>query len=239
MTTQNLGGRKICWKGGVTGFSSRPDVLESPPTLRFWMDRWSRDQPQPGSLFQRLREAEKRDPGNEAGQTRPYKNSISIFYFLKSRIKFTLHNLVEGECPDQCSSLLPRCTRCKESQVVQTLMLCHNMCFEQAVLVSPRGEHGPKGLFRKSSETFLECQTSQHTHTSKDHLFKISGWYFDNCHLGQKSSRDFRETSHRTELFEAGLALSPIKRHGNLWVLIPLNLGLELLRTTRPRTIAL
>ena len=29
------------------------------------MDRWSRDQPQPGSLFQRLREAEKRDPGNE------------------------------------------------------------------------------------------------------------------------------------------------------------------------------
>ena len=31
------------------------------------MDRWSRDQPQPGSLFQRLREAEKRDPGNEVG----------------------------------------------------------------------------------------------------------------------------------------------------------------------------
>ena len=26
---------------------------------------WSHDQPQPGSLFQRLREAEKRDPGNE------------------------------------------------------------------------------------------------------------------------------------------------------------------------------
>ena len=59
VTTQNLGGRKICWKGGATGFSSRPNVLEYPPTLRFWMDRWSRDQPQPGSLFQRLREAEK------------------------------------------------------------------------------------------------------------------------------------------------------------------------------------
>ena len=28
---------------------------------------WSRDQPQPGSLFQRPREAEKRDPGNEVG----------------------------------------------------------------------------------------------------------------------------------------------------------------------------
>ena len=33
--TQNLGGRKICWKGGATGFSSRPNVLEYPPTLRF------------------------------------------------------------------------------------------------------------------------------------------------------------------------------------------------------------
>ena len=65
MTTQNLGGRKICWKGVATGFSSRPNVLEYPPILWFWMDRWSRDQPQPGSLFQRLREAEKRDPGNE------------------------------------------------------------------------------------------------------------------------------------------------------------------------------
>ena len=65
VTTQNLGGRKICWKGGATGFSSRPNVLEYSPTLRFWMDRWSRDQPQSGSLFQRLREAEKRDPGNE------------------------------------------------------------------------------------------------------------------------------------------------------------------------------
>ena len=50
----NLGGRKICWKGGATGFSSRPNVLEYPPTLRFWMARSSRDQPQPGSLFQRL-----------------------------------------------------------------------------------------------------------------------------------------------------------------------------------------
>ena len=30
-----------------------------------WSRDWSRDQPQPGSLFQRLREAEKRDPGNE------------------------------------------------------------------------------------------------------------------------------------------------------------------------------
>ena len=66
MITQNLDGTKICWKGGATGFSSRPNVFEYPPTL--WMDRWSRDQPQPGSLFQRLREAEKRDPGNEVGK---------------------------------------------------------------------------------------------------------------------------------------------------------------------------
>ena len=62
VTTQNLGGRKICCKGGV--FYRPLDQLHF-STLRFWMDRWSREQPQPGSLFQTLREAEKRDPGNE------------------------------------------------------------------------------------------------------------------------------------------------------------------------------
>ena len=74
--TQNLGGRKIFWKGGATGFFychidkiTKANVLEYPPTLRFWMDRWSRDQPQPGSLFQRLREAEKRDPGNKVAHS--------------------------------------------------------------------------------------------------------------------------------------------------------------------------
>ena len=38
------------------------------PSSRFFYhpdSGWSRDQPQPGSLFQRLREAEKRDPGNK------------------------------------------------------------------------------------------------------------------------------------------------------------------------------
>ena len=50
VTTQNLAGRKICWKGGATGFSSRPNVLEYPLTPRFWRDRWSRDQPQPESV---------------------------------------------------------------------------------------------------------------------------------------------------------------------------------------------
>ena len=37
-------------------------------TLPPWKNlchRWSRDQPRPGSLFQRPREEEKRDPGNE------------------------------------------------------------------------------------------------------------------------------------------------------------------------------
>ena len=43
VTTPSLGSRKICWKGGATGFSSRPNVLEYPPTLRFWMDRQSRE----------------------------------------------------------------------------------------------------------------------------------------------------------------------------------------------------
>ena len=31
------------------------------------LPRWSRDQPQPGSFFQRPREAEEREPGNEIG----------------------------------------------------------------------------------------------------------------------------------------------------------------------------
>ena len=55
---------RVGQQGGILS-SSRPNVLEYPPTLRFWMDRWSRDQPQPGCLFHLLREAEKRDPGNE------------------------------------------------------------------------------------------------------------------------------------------------------------------------------
>ena len=40
-------------------------------TLPLWKNlchRWSRDQPRPGSLFQRPREEEKRDPGNEVVQ---------------------------------------------------------------------------------------------------------------------------------------------------------------------------
>ena len=48
VTIQNLGGRKVCRKGGATGFPSRLNVLEYPATLRFWMDRWSPCQPQPG-----------------------------------------------------------------------------------------------------------------------------------------------------------------------------------------------
>ena len=45
------------------------------PTNRFFChpdSGWSRDQPQPGSFFQRPREAEKRDPGNEVVMLRVY-----------------------------------------------------------------------------------------------------------------------------------------------------------------------
>ena len=45
------------------------------------MDRWPRDQAQPGSLFQRLREAEKRDPGNMVGLTSD-RDHIEIFVLL-------------------------------------------------------------------------------------------------------------------------------------------------------------
>ena len=38
------------------------------PRWRNLCHRLSHDQPQPGSFFQRPREAEKRDPGNEVGE---------------------------------------------------------------------------------------------------------------------------------------------------------------------------
>ena len=61
------GWKKNLLEGWGIWSSSRPNALEYPPTLRSWMNRWSRGQSQPGSLLQRLREAEKRDPGNEVG----------------------------------------------------------------------------------------------------------------------------------------------------------------------------
>lgn len=72
---------RVGQQGGILS-SSRPNVLEYPPTLRFWMDRWSRDQPQPGSLSQRLREAENRDPGNEVGY-RPHFGKFKLARIMK------------------------------------------------------------------------------------------------------------------------------------------------------------
>ena len=56
-------------------FKFKHHSFETPAPQQFWMDRWSRDQPQPGSLFQRLREAEKRDPGNEVAYLTNYVNN--------------------------------------------------------------------------------------------------------------------------------------------------------------------
>ena len=90
MTTQILGGRKICWKGGATGFFTvtEANVLEYPLPLQFSMDRWSRDQPQTGSLFQRLREAEERDPGNEVASHQTEHHTLFLKdFFLYSNPK--------------------------------------------------------------------------------------------------------------------------------------------------------
>ena len=49
-------------------------------TLPRWKSlchRLSRDQPQPGSFFQRPREAEKRDPGNEVGADHELRHHVS------------------------------------------------------------------------------------------------------------------------------------------------------------------
>ena len=57
------------WVGTQVHLVERKTLLPH-PTSRFFYhpdSGWSRDHPQPGSLFQRPREAEKRDPGNEVG----------------------------------------------------------------------------------------------------------------------------------------------------------------------------
>ena len=62
----------------TAGYSStfgREDDKIPHPSSSFFYHRdsgWSRDQPQPRSLFQRQREAEKRDPGNEIEQNTEY-----------------------------------------------------------------------------------------------------------------------------------------------------------------------
>ena len=60
-------------------------LVEIDKNYRLTLPRWnslchrlSRDQPQPGSFFQRPREAEKRDPGNEVDIN---KNNYLFFYF--------------------------------------------------------------------------------------------------------------------------------------------------------------
>ena len=70
---------------------------------------WSHDQPQPGSFFQRPREAEKRDPGNEVVSTEvPWLNQI-VTLAIASQI-FLLRNKVKKKCSN-CfilSSELPK-----------------------------------------------------------------------------------------------------------------------------------
>ena len=55
------------WVGSQVHLVERKTLLPHPSSRLFDHpdSGWSCDQPQSGSLFQRLREAEKRDPGNE------------------------------------------------------------------------------------------------------------------------------------------------------------------------------
>ena len=84
------------------------------------MDRWSRDQPQPGSLFQRLMEAEKRDPGNEVVcfsegivSSQQHHAREAVVYSFRSepdmrelgdnrKIATTRQNFIEGRCLRHC-----------------------------------------------------------------------------------------------------------------------------------------
>ena len=71
--------------GGYSSTFCREDDKIPHPSSRFFYhldSGWSRDQPQPGSLFQRLREAEKRDPGNEV----VIDTTTSCFYLMRPSV---------------------------------------------------------------------------------------------------------------------------------------------------------
>ena len=57
------------WVGTQVHLVERKTLLPHPSNRFFYHpdSGWSRDQPQPESLFKRLREAEKKDRGNEVG----------------------------------------------------------------------------------------------------------------------------------------------------------------------------
>ena len=68
--------RKISNEGPFSRFSwDRQKLLVTLPRWRSLCHSLARDQPQPGSFFQRPREAEKRDPGNEVASARSLKKA--------------------------------------------------------------------------------------------------------------------------------------------------------------------
>ena len=74
------------------------------PSSRFFYhpdSGWSRDQPQPGSLFQRLREAENRDPGNEVAdqncfalEAKPLRLGAELLMNAHSGSTYMLYQLI-------------------------------------------------------------------------------------------------------------------------------------------------
>ena len=67
--------------GGYSSTFGREDDKIPHASSRFFYHAdhgWSRDEPQPGSLFQRLREAEKRDPGNEVALSLCLENGVMM-----------------------------------------------------------------------------------------------------------------------------------------------------------------
>ena len=62
--------------------STKQNTLPPLPPNRFFChpdSGWSCDQPQPGSFFQRPREAEKRDPGNEVGELHRHPKQLNCY----------------------------------------------------------------------------------------------------------------------------------------------------------------
>ena len=80
------------WVGTQVHLVERKTLLPHPSSRFFYhpASGWSRDLPQPGSLFERPREAEKRDPGNEVGLTPDDYSSMGNPLALKGLLSQTL-----------------------------------------------------------------------------------------------------------------------------------------------------
>ena len=102
--------------------NNNQNTLPPLPSNRFFYhpdSGWSRDQPRPGSLFQRPREEEKRDPGNEVDRNCP------ISFVLPARCHISRCRLCQFEF--QVSFYVCTITWCPEFSILYKLACESNL----------------------------------------------------------------------------------------------------------------